>query len=121
MFSWDMLKKHQFYDIKRSKEMEKKYEEYKKQVNVTNHIFQNVLQNKPFQLAKNKFPYDVQDGIEHYVLWIHPEMKLSYKTIYEILKIYETKLGFKDFIFYENEPRKKSVLEIPHVQVFFKC
>ena len=120
MITWNMLLNHDQYELGRNNHMTKLYENYKKGINLNDKIRNQVLKNKLFLLNKNLFPYDVEPGIEHFVLWYQPYLQLDNRTVHKILNFYKQKYGFQDYIFFENEPDKKSVTQIPHIQVFFK-
>jgi hypothetical protein len=73
-------------------------------------------------LHKNKYPYNLDNGIEHYVLWIHPnyENKCSTKDIKIFIENFLKDNQFSDYIYFENNNLSKSILNIKHYQVFFK-
>ncbi|KAG0220587.1 hypothetical protein BGX31_010827 [Mortierella sp. GBA43] len=67
-------------------------------------------------LKKNEFPYSVQPGIEHWLIWS------QYPLTDEdwIQKYLEERLPGRDFLFFINPPELRSVPSIHHVQVFTK-
>ena len=68
--------------------------------------------NKTFILTKNKFPYNFEKNLDHYILWSN--IKISHKTIDYILN---TKLKNKVFFWFENKIENKSIPDLYHVHV----
>ncbi|KAI8615624.1 hypothetical protein BC830DRAFT_283433 [Chytriomyces sp. MP71] len=71
---------------------------------------------KPWTLTKNRFPYAVEKGVEHWVLWSIGEKALDNLQIQSICD--REFLGL-EYTFLVNPPRLKSVPEIHHVHIFF--
>lgn len=62
----------------------------------------------------NDFPYDLLEGIEHWLVWSNREVELELVKAFlkEIIKE-----GY-DCLAYTNPPDKKSIPEIYHAQTF---
>ena len=76
----------------------------------------------PYKLRKNDFPYDLERGISHWVLWLNPDI---YKTEVEVYALGRINLILKTlldqpFLFYVNPVSKQSVKEIPHYHVYLR-
>ena len=83
--------------------------------------------DKGFTLAKNDFPYDVENDIKCYVLWFHPDIKNIDEIINDgnILpelikdKAESINLKYTDFICFENKPILRSISSVRHLHIFF--
>lgn len=121
---WKTLTEHNYKEIKidRLPHIEKLYVSNKiKYKNYDNYILNNYLKNRLYNLQPNKYPYNLEKNIKHYVLWLNPMLK--YKYIYDkkfIHKLLKKKIKNKQFYFYMNKIDKRSVKTIPHYQVFIK-
>ena len=124
---WKTLQRYDFKEkINRKSEIQDKYE-YEKRIikkkglDYDKYILKKYLNNKIYNLQPNKFPYDLQKNIKHYVLWLNPALKSKFihnqKFIRSILKEY---IPDKQFIYYMNSYQNKSIKPIPHYQVFIK-
>lgn len=104
----------------------KKYNEFKTnlELKIEDYILEKYLKDKMFSIDLNAFPYNVNDGMSHYVLWINPifEKKITNKKIIEIIINKMKELNCNEFFCFENNKLAKSVDGILHYQVFFgKC
>ena len=125
------LKKPESIKFIRRKEVQKKYnklkDKYKKEkidINdvIKKDVFKNGSLNEKFVFEPCKFPYFVEDGISHYILWCNPlfDWKRTLTIVFknEIKK----KLGNIEFGWFENEIKDRSVLGVKHFHIFFrKC
>lgn len=81
-------------------------------------------------LTNNKFPYLLEPGIQHKVLWFNPRITMSNKfpnnlnTVHGFIDIcLSKKLPDKDkydIVYFENLSQCRSVPGIRHIQVFLK-
>jgi len=122
MITWNMLKNHDEYIhlFKREPIVQKRYEMYKNTINVSDYILNQIIQESPFQLSLNQFPYHLEKDIHHYVLWIHPQVDISNKSVQVILENLKNELGFDELVYFENNYQDRSIKDIKHYQVFFK-
>jgi hypothetical protein len=62
----------------------------------------------------NDFPYNLEEGIEHWLVWSNREIEL------ELVKKCLNEIKSREFYFltYTNLPDKKSIPEIYHAQTF---
>lgn len=108
--------------IDRKNNVQQAYNNEKKKIkNYPKFILNTYLDNKLYNLQPNKFPYNLNNNIKHYVLWLHPMLDLKYitnkKLINSILKKY---IPNNEYIFYMNSYNNRSIKQIPHYQVFIK-
>lgn len=113
---------HKKNKISRKDNIQALYDSEKnKKKNYDKYILNMYLDNKLYNLQPNKYPYDLDKNIKHYVLWLHPMLKSKHindkKFIHKLLK---TKIRNNQFYFYMNSQQHKSIKSIPHYQVFIK-
>ena len=83
-------------------------------INIEEYIMKTIIKDNFFIITKNLFPYNI-DYIDHYLLWINPSYKISYKTLYEYINL---KFQGKSFYYFENYIANKSILGIQHYHIF---
>ncbi len=113
----------------RSEETIFKYNKFKKylikeHISIEDYVMNKFLKNKKYSIDENNFPYKITDNMKHYVLWINPNYfkEISDKQLSEIILTKMNELGYNEYFCFENHIGSKSVLGIPHFQVFFrKC
>jgi hypothetical protein len=69
-------------------------------------------------LVRNDFPYYVEEGVSHYVLWKTKE-KITKEEIVEAQEQLKTQLEAHDILYWTNPPHLQSLPEIDHVH--FLC
>ena len=69
-------------------------------------------------LVENKFPYSLEKGIKHYVVW-SLEKKISPADAREIVENSFPSKKF-DILMFENAEHNKSIKSIPHVHIFIR-
>lgn len=77
---------------------------------------------KAFTLMDNEYPYNLEEGIRHMVLFISPAHVKTYATpevIEAIVKLNASNLGYKDYVYFEHPPHKRSLPSIKHYHVFY--
>ena len=121
--SFDILKmiNHStlYLDIVRSQTTTEQYQEFKKKKQNMPDFKRSIIQQDTlFYLRKNDFPYFLETGIEHYVLWMKPGYHFTPSQIHYYLSQHID--SNHSFTFFENCTRVKSIKEIPHVHVFIK-
>lgn len=122
MISWNDVK---YFNInnpplnnfKRKCHDEKKYTEYldflkKKSITPHDNIIKNIIGDNKYVVVKNTFPYDLNKGIEHWLLWVNPKDKLNISEIDTIIKN-----KFKTCVYFSNIEKNKSVKTIEHYQI----
>ena len=68
-------------------------------------------------LRENEYPYDVDDNIKHYVLWMSGDKDLESSKKYVASLLGKTQ---SDIVMFTNDTSAKSILEINHHHVFVK-
>jgi hypothetical protein len=79
-------------------------------------------------LEPNIVPYDIESGIEHWVLWYHPESKpgteeLDRQVCADHVKSFLPLSEFnaeQELCVFQNIPEFRSVPEMAHAHVFFR-
>ena len=102
----------------------KKYNLFKKEIEdknikIEDYILEKILDNKKYCLEPNTFPYNIPKTMSHYVLWVHPNYKITNLELNNIIVNTMEKLGYNEYFCFENNIACKSVLGILHFQVFF--
>lgn len=68
-----------------------------------------------YAITLNNYPYNVEQGVYHYVFWINPNTQISEDNMLHISK---SLLG--DVLYRENPDRVKSVKTVMHYHLFSK-
>ena len=130
MISWKYLS--QFNETKppqetlfRTKEIHDKYESFRESltVPVAEYLQMTLFGNQDscdYNYRLNDFPYNTEETITHYILWINP--KSYQKTSREVKSIIRGKVKVKNMnvIYFMNVPKNRSVMDIPHYHIFTK-
>ena len=97
-------------------------------ISSSDYIKRMYLQDNHYSVIPNKFPYDVKKFIEHWCIWWNPDYPIDsnlhsihYQSV--INKILEKYFGYdiisgKDYIYFENEMKNRSIPGIRHIHVF---
>ena len=106
-------------DYSRKDYIEEKYQNHltklkNKNVKIDEYILKTILKDNLFVITKNPFPYDI-DYIDHYLVWINTQKKYSHEAIYNYIKF---KFPNKQFYYFENDEKNKSVLLVKHYHIF---
>jgi len=96
------------------------YDIHKKTItSLKQHIMKKELHNKlKWNIVDNNFPYNLDDGIKHKLLWIHPDVILSDNKIKTIIDRYITLNNYNQYIYFQNHENNRSVPEIKHYHIF---
>ena len=82
----------------------------------------NNLKSVRYSIAKNTFPYYLQNNIVHILLWL--EEMLDYKSIKKIIldKLFDgdEKIMMEKCVFFRNRKDLISIDNIPHIHIFYK-
>lgn len=125
MLSWESLKDDDYIPY-RTVEIDNEYSLYKEKTkSLDSNIINNVLKNKSeeLHLTLNKFPYDLEEGITHYVIWDLKEDKINIETQLERYHNFvksKFDLTIYDSIIKINKPQYQSIPEIKHCQLFIR-
>jgi hypothetical protein len=131
IITFDFLEKWNFEielpEEVRKKDVIKKYnlhKQYLKNNNIdqTHYIINKYLQDKKYSIEKNGYPYNIDENMEHYVLWVHPNYinKITDKEICSIIIKKMNEIKFDEYFCFENHIKAKSILGVPHYQIFYK-
>ena len=134
-YSWDFLKQFHFSNpptspFNRTEEVERSYmlhgAEIKKEGGVEPYLKKKYLSSEvKYNMTHNNFPYDMEEGIIHYVIWFKLESFSDFNNPIEVSKIIQkfkedNSLEIQDTVFFQNIERLRSVPGIPHIHVFVK-
>jgi len=82
------------------------------------YIKEKVIKNRNIHLTFNRFPYDIEKNVSHWIIWDLRDSSLEkYKRM--VYKLFNPK--YYDFIFRINKEKDRSILEIKHCHLFIKC
>lgn len=119
-YDWNYLIRFNFNapkneELIRDNNTQIKYEKYKKINEFKNSLFKK---KNIFKFVKNRFPYNVNNKIKHYLLFINPLVKINFKydDIYDIIRLFYVKR--KPIIIFENEMEYRSIKDIRHYHIF---
>ena len=78
---------------------------------------ESMLLKKSYLITTNKYPYWLEEGLEHKIIWMGKNNKniLPLKICLENL----IKSGYKDFVLFHNSPQNKSINHINHFHVIY--
>lgn len=131
--SWEfLLNYYQDYPLPqsaRSEDILNKYKVWKlklknKGYEINSYLHNKYLKNKSFSIDINPFPYNLEDNIYHYVLWINNDYrdKVTNLEIKNIIYKKMSELNCSGYVCFENHIDCKSVSKVLHFQIFFrKC
>ena len=77
--------------------------------NFISNVNKNLLQNK-YYLHLNDFPYNVEENIEHWLLWWNNNLDID--------EIIIKKFGNKVITYWVNFPENNSISDIKHAHIF---
>ncbi|MDD4931359.1 MAG: hypothetical protein PHG66_04430 [Candidatus Colwellbacteria bacterium] len=82
-------------------------------------VIENQLVDKPYLLIENRYPYWLEDGMIHKIIWVNRKWKknVSPETI-AIEHLLDK--GYKDFTLFYNSRQTKSVPSIIHHHVIYR-
>jgi hypothetical protein len=119
---WDELKKYDMTTV--SKNLGRKTSVEHEYISLPKEIKSQCISNIKKQLEKclillreNEYPYDVDDNVKHYVLWMleNKDLESSKNYVSELLNKVKS-----DIVMFTNDTSAKSVLEINHHHVFVR-
>lgn len=124
------LATNQIKSIHRSKKVQAVYDQWMKNTlskygSIEKYLLSTKLHFKPLQdtskppviILPNDFPYSVEEGIQHILLWSQIPLSRDY-----IEYILETNFGSQNYewVYWVNPPEIQSVKKLPHVHVFMR-
>ena len=131
MLTWEYLSQYNINNSPKKKLLRNKYTEnlYVKHIAdldknnikldefIKNLHFKN--NDKKYVIYPNPFPYDVEDNIDHFILWINPSLDINIMQV-EINYYINSFFPNKNKIYFENINENKSIPEIKYYHVFVK-
>ena len=131
MLSWDVVKDFTVkspptYALGRLPEVEERYTRHRDHINessfyssIAEYIINDVIGDNEFVFVENEFPYKVEKGIKHYLLWISKEAQGKY-DIESLIKSRPEIVSSSEFTYYRNLKNNASIFEVEHYHVFAK-
>ena len=112
----------------RSPEMKQVYDANKPNRGEFVTMVNKIFETSDFAFIDNKFPYYLENNIHHRVLWLKNMSSdeknwVIFYNLDEIKKLIEIdmhKLGYKEYLFYQNPPIARSIAILPHFHVFYR-
>ena len=88
-------------------------------IKVEEYIKQNVLKGNNVVYTNNRFPYDLDTGIKHDLIWIQPGHHISIQEVERIIRENNPNICLeKQCVYFKNVPKNQSIRAIEHYQVF---
>ena len=106
------------YVFTRHPDIQTKYLQHKK-INspLMPHIVEKYLQNKKWVIVDNEFPYYMDDGIHHKILWISPQITKNKQQIDKIIRSYTKMYHYDQYIYFENPTETRTIHGITHYHI----
>lgn len=129
VLTWDVLIRFNIhspptYTLGRSKQVQEKYDRHREwmkseKVDVKSYINGKFdLETNQIVFTENEFPYNCEEGIRHYIIWISDKYKYNTASLNEYIK---TKIKSNtSYVFYKNIPANNSITSVDHYHVFVK-
>ena len=134
--SWSFIRQFNFTNpprivLGRSEEVDSRYKEdckaIKERGSVKNHLEKKYLsRGNHYHMTLNNYPYFMEEGIVHYVIWFkggHFGKYNNQSEINSIIRDYMISNHINDkceYTFYQNIEELRSIPSIPHLHVFMK-
>jgi hypothetical protein len=121
--SWNEIKKFHLtppkHIIPRKKSVQALYRIREKDISneeklLCTRLFPN---NEPYNICLNEFPYHLEDGIEHLVLWLNPTI---YNEDSDVDDIFKSEIKNRESVYFKNIKEIRSIKGIPHYHIFVK-
>lgn len=133
MKCWDSIKKMHLnppdkYYFKRLPHVESNYQEYilsskNKYTSLNDMIFSKIFtdgyteNDLNWKLTRNKFPYHLEENVDHLLLWIHPKNYYNLNEIENIISFELENSKYEDWIYFKNRKKLRSVDGIEHYHI----
>ena len=131
MLSWDVVKDFTVespptYALGRLPEVEERYTRHRNHINessfyksIADYIIKDVIGDNEYVFVENEFPYKVETGIKHYLLWISKEAQGKY-NVESLIKSRSEIVSSSEFTYYRNFKNNASIFEVEHYHIFAK-
>lgn len=122
MYSFDDLKKNKgTTTLMRKADIAQEYATNKEfHCNRLRNNLNDIFQRRNCVLLKNDFPYDVQNDIQHMVLWFNPNQRSDMIQQVQLNEVISALELHHEVVYWENKPEIRSVGDIKHYHVFLK-
>ena len=108
-------------DLKRTRKVSNEYALFKADEDARRDFLMNItrqLQISESIAHANAFPYSVEEGLIHYLIWTNMDIDIDEINSYIRYLVYKH-FGGEDIVcFWVNLPKNRSMPEIPHIHVF---
>ena len=140
--SWDFISQFSFLNpprevLERSVEMQNKYTTHnrnlkKRGISVSKYLrtqlFPDGDKDTPYIITTNTFPYNLESGIRHSLIWFNPDLESrnwiqNSSLVQEIIGDYcarENICRNTCCVYFQNLESMRSVKAIPHIHIFWK-
>lgn len=143
--SWKTISQFSFFEppeivLVRSAEMDKKYTDQITYLNgqgissleyLSNKYFSGLYLGNPCTISLNQFPYDIENKVKHYLVWVNPNYQGKYRFRIEDFGFVRNWIlnkfcnGCEEMldlhcVYFQNIERLRSVKAIPHLHVFIR-
>lgn len=130
VLSWETLQRFNInspptYTLGRSKEVQEIYDKHRKwmktsKLDIKSYITKKFnLEENGIVFVENEFPYNCEDSIKHFVIWISDTFTYNLKFLDQFIqKKIKTKYTDSKYIFYKNIPQNNSIGCVNHYHVF---
>ena len=142
IISWDFISQFSFHNppsmvLERSPEIQGKYLTHgrnlkKRGISVShylkNQFFPGEDNETPFLIVPNTYPYNMESGIHHFLIWFNPDTEHrfwigDFRKVREIIVDYCAQQNIEmetECVFFQNLESMRSVKAIPHIHIFWK-
>ena len=134
--SWEFIRQFNFTNpprivLGRREDVDSKYKEdcqiIKANGGALKHLTKKYLSNgNDYNMTLNNYPYYMEDGVVHYVIWFKGDKFYRYNNISAIENIVRDYINMNnidsgsDYVYYQNIEELRSIPSIPHLHVFIK-
>ena len=134
--SWEFIRQFNFTNpprivLGRSEDVDSKYKEDSKIIKANGgafkHLTKKYLSNGyDYNMTLNNYPYYMEDGVVHYVIWFKGDKFCRYNNSSAIENIVRDFIdrndinSRNDYVYYQNIEELRSIPSIPHLHVFIK-
>lgn len=130
---WNQLKKFHrnppTVALNRSPTVQQEYDEFKEKTdNVSLTIERRLFKDSVsvYRYVPNSFPYNIEPGIEHNLLWVNPNLtadknnRVIFTNDTIVNEIIKSETDGREYIYFKNKQHNASVQGIIHYHVFVK-
>jgi hypothetical protein len=130
LISWEEVKRTVMNNeavgkFPRSKEVDEKYDQHKRQhgdveAYLMNTLFPDGKSDQEFNVCPNQFPYNMEPGIEHWLVWGNPHHMNAQEFKEQAPTIISDRFAQFECLWCINPVELQSILSIPHAHVFIR-